>query len=269
MQLQSKMPLSGCALSQGVIMCAPTRRAYARCRAGEVRVRVWNHPPMAGWFRDIPLLRGIINAAGSMQAACMVSVRSAAGAMLAAACLLWLPFVGAVAVSLRWRWHPLALMLLEGGLRWLMLLAAAVGFARLPRMRTVLQHHGAEHKAIACWEQGKSLTLENVRAASRLHLRCSVNCLPVGVAFAMLLSPPFAGGVPAAALQRLLAGVLLPGMAFEVMRYMQNPQCAAARVFSRPGLWLQRFFTAEPDDMQIEVAIASIKAVLPEGVPTA
>ena len=35
-----------------------------------------------------------------------------------------------------------------------------------------------------------------------------------------------------------------------------------AQLFSKPGMWLQNITTREPDDGQLEVAIAAMKAVL-------
>jgi uncharacterized protein YqhQ len=59
--------------------------------------------------------------------------------------------------------------------------------------------------------------------------------------------------------------MLMPvaGIGFELLRlagkFRDNPIAAAV---SRPGMWTQLLTTREPDDSMVEVAIASLKAVM-------
>lgn len=38
----------------------------------------------------------------------------------------------------------------------------------------------------------------------------------------------------------------------------------STKIISAPGLWIQRITTSEPDESQIECAIAALKACIPE-----
>ena len=136
--------------------------------------------------------------------------------------------------------------------------------ARMNHVYRVFQYHGAEHKAINALEAGKQLTVANVREASRLHPRCGTSFLVI-VIFLSVLAVAFFYDRPL--WQRILIQLLMvfpvAGVAFELLRiagkFRSNPIMAA---FSRPGMWTQLLTTREPDDSQIEVSIASLKAAM-------
>ncbi len=136
--------------------------------------------------------------------------------------------------------------------------------ARMNHVYRVFQYHGAEHKAINALEAGKELTVANVREASRLHPRCGTSFLVI-VIFLSVLAVAFFYDRPL--WQRILIQLLMvfpvAGVAFELLRiagkFRSNPIMAA---FSRPGMWTQLLTTREPDDSQIEVSIASLKAAM-------
>ena len=61
---------------------------------------------------------------------------------------------------------------------------------------------------------------------------------------------------------RILLTPVIAGLAYEVIRYAaKNMDRRWVRVLIRPGLWLQKLTTREPDLDQLEVAIASLRAV--------
>ncbi|WP_395094408.1 DUF1385 domain-containing protein [Armatimonas sp.] len=136
--------------------------------------------------------------------------------------------------------------------------------ARMNHVYRVFQYHGAEHKAINALEAEKELTVANVREASRLHPRCGTSFLVI-VIFLSVLAVAFFYDRPL--WQRILIQLLMvfpvAGVAFELLRiagkFRGNPIMAA---FSRPGMWTQLLTTREPDDSQIEVSIASLKAAM-------
>ena len=63
---------------------------------------------------------------------------------------------------------------------------------------------------------------------------------------------------------KLLLLPLVMGLSYELIKFAGRHDNPVTRVISAPGLWLQRLTTAEPDDSMIEVAIASVQAVLPK-----
>ena len=62
-----------------------------------------------------------------------------------------------------------ALSLLEGGIRLIIFFLYVFGISKMNEIKRVFMYHGAEHKCINCIEHGMDLTIENVRASSRLH----------------------------------------------------------------------------------------------------
>jgi uncharacterized protein YqhQ len=146
---------------------------------------------------------------------------------------------------------------------------------RVPDIRRVFQYHGAEHKTISTYEAQQALTVANARAKTTLHPRCGTTFL-VMVALVSILVFITIG----AALPRIHTGsVLLDNLAFFLEKLPFLPFIAAVtfeiqRIFARyfttgplrvvlwPGFLVQKITTAEPDDAQLEVALASLRVTL-------
>ena len=62
-------------------------------------------------------------------------------------------------------------------------------------------------------------------------------------------------------LLRLLMIPVVAGIAYELIKWAGNSDNPIVCVLSKPGLWLQRLTTKEPDDDMIEVGIKSVEAV--------
>ena len=123
-------------------------------------------------------------------------------------------------------------------------------------------YHGAEHKCINCIEHGLELNVENVRKSSRQHKRCGTSFL----LYVLVLSILFFAfiRVDNRALRLLLRVVLIPviaGVSYEFIRLAGRSENKLVMALSKPGLWLQKLTTKEPDDAMIEVGIASVEAV--------
>jgi len=159
---------------------------------------------------------------------------------------------------------PILLNLGEGALRLLIFLSYVFLISRWKEVGRVFQYHGAEHKAIACFEAGKPLTVDNARSYSTLHRRCGTSFLLVVMIMSILLFSFF--GWPVLWQRILLRLALLPlvaGLSYEVIRLAAAKDNWLTGIISRPGLWLQRLTTQRPADDQLEVAVAALKAVLP------
>ena len=154
--------------------------------------------------------------------------------------------------------------LLEGLMRVGIFMTYMLCISVVKDVQRVFQYHGAEHKTIFAYEKGHPLTLEDVSGMSRLHPRCGTSFLVLVMFVSILL---YSLLPPLTLLQRLLSRlVLLPviaGIAYEMIRLagkkLDNPLVAA---ISWPGMQLQRPTTREPDEGQIEVAIAALTRVL-------
>jgi uncharacterized protein YqhQ len=164
--------------------------------------------------------------------------------------------------------------LAEGVLRIVILITYMALVSRIKDIARVWMYHGAEHKTIACYEAGDPLTVENVRKYKKTHPRCGTAFLLIVVVVSILIFS-IAGVFIAKlvggniwwvnSLLRLALVPLVGGIAYEILRLTgRHEKSAIGRLITKPGMWLQRFTTREPDDSMIEVAIAAMQAVLPE-----
>ena len=141
--------------------------------------------------------------------------------------------------------------------------------SRMQDIRRVFSYHGAEHKAIHCYEAGLELTVENVRAQSKHHPRCGTSFLMVVIIIAILVNTAVFALFPAPNLviRILVQLAMLPvvvGIAYEFNRYVGGHDNPLTNFLARPGMWMQKFTTYEPDDSMIEVAIEALQRVIPE-----
>lgn len=158
----------------------------------------------------------------------------------------------------------LAQNLIEGALRITIFLGYMKVITRMKDIQRTFEYHGAEHKSINCLEQGKELTVENVRGCTRLHKSCGTSFLFVVMIVSILVFSLFTTEVVwQRTLIRILMLPVVSGISYEFIRWARiKPDNKIADLLSKPGMWLQReFTTAEPDDRQIEVAIAAVKGV--------
>ena len=159
----------------------------------------------------------------------------------------------------------MALNLVEGVLRMAIFLAYIAAISSMRDIQRVFQYHGAEHKTIYTYEAGLPLKVENVRPFSTLHPRCGTNFLMIVMLISMFIFT-FLGwpNLVERIASRILLMPVIAGVSYELIRYAgahtDNP---LVRVAITPGLLLQKLTTRQPDDDQIEVAIASLKAVVP------
>lgn len=136
----------------------------------------------------------------------------------------------------------------------------------MPDIKRTFEYHGAEHKTIACYEAGDELTAENARKHSRFHPRCGTSFILIVliVSIILFLAVPSSLGVLGRFALRILLLPLVVGVGYEIIKLVGRHDNKFTRIISAPGLLLQRLTTCEPDDSQLEVAIASLKAVEPE-----
>lgn len=157
------------------------------------------------------------------------------------------------------------LTLSEGGVRIAIFLLYLSLVARMEDIKRVFMYHGAEHKSIHCYEKGLELTVENVRKQSRLHPRCGTSFLLVVMVISIIVFSFISWENPI--IRLLLRLALLPvvaGLSYEIIKFAGRHDNWFTAAISAPGKWLQYITTNEPEDDQIEVAITSLKAVIPE-----
>lgn len=153
-------------------------------------------------------------------------------------------------------------ILVEGVIRLAIFILYIVLISRMEEIRRVFMYHGAEHKCINCIEHGLELNVENVRKSSKEHKRCGTSFL-FFVVIISIIATLFIR-VDSRLLRLLFRILIIPvvaGVSYEVIRLAGSSENPVVNLLSKPGLWMQRLTTKEPDDAMIEVGIASVEAV--------
>lgn len=148
------------------------------------------------------------------------------------------------------------------------------GISMIPEIRRVFQYHGAEHKAINVYEHAQDLTVENARGWTTFHARCGTSFVLFVLTLSIFMFAaifPFIPAVSELALLNHLAmiGIKVPlmiplaGIAYEVNRYAsRHPDQWWVQILVGPGRLMQKLTTREPDDDQLEIALAAMRAAL-------
>lgn len=162
--------------------------------------------------------------------------------------------------------------LFEGILKIIIFLVYIVLVSKTPDIKRVFMYHGAEHKTIFCYEKGLELTVENIKPQGRFHPRCGTSfmvvMLIVGILITFLVQTLFPFVTKIIWLWVAIKILILPiicGVGYEVIKFCGRHDGLLVKILSAPGLWMQRITTVEPTDDMIEIAIAAVKPVLPEG----
>lgn len=169
--------------------------------------------------------------------------------------------------------NPLLFNLTAGAIRIAFFVAYVWGISLMKDVRRVFEYHGAEHKSIFSYEAGEAPTVANARRHSTRHPRCGTSFLFIaGFACILVFAVVDALFVSAfgpyhSALHRLGVHLLLiplvSGISFEVLRFSdRHRDKALVGTLILPGLWLQKITTREPDDGELEVALAALTRAL-------
>lgn len=267
---------------------------------GSIDVETWNthKGSKTPWTRKTPFIRGIFNMVDSMVVGYSCLMKSAEkagveeeptkfdkwlekklghnmmkmlggfaavlGVALAAVLFIFIP-TGLSSLLKPLIGTGVGLSLIEGLIKVIILVGYMWLCSRMKDMRRVFEYHGAEHKSVACYEAGLPLTVENIRPQRRFHPRCGTSFLFLVVFISIIVGSFISWDNPA--IRMLLKLALIPvvvGISYELIKLAGRSDGILTRIISAPGMWLQRITTCEPDDSQIECAIAALEAVIPE-----
>lgn len=158
----------------------------------------------------------------------------------------------------------LVVNLVEGVIKVSIFVIYILAISWMDDIKRVFAYHGAEHKAINCYEAGEELTPENVAGHSRVHARCGTNFLLI-VLFTSVFVFSFFGRPPF--IQRILIHLaimpVVAGLSYELIRKAGQKDCHPVfKWAAKPGMLLQNLTTIEPDQSMIEVAIKALQTVL-------
>jgi len=157
-----------------------------------------------------------------------------------------------------------AQILLESLFKLILLLTYISLISMTPLIKRVFQYHGAEHKVINTYENNLPMTVENVQSQSRLHFRCGSSFMLFTVIVGMFVyflvpTDPFWLRI----VNRILLIPVVLGISFEVLQITNSLRnVPILKYLGYPGLWLQLLTTKDPDDKQVEIAIASFERLL-------
>ena len=311
-----KTTIGGQALIEGIMMRGPEKDAIAVRTGDEIKLEITTRKiRKKGTLATWPLIRGAVNFFDSQVAGVKALMHSAdlspeleeepskfdlwlekklgnesfqkfvlgfsvfLGLGMSILLFFMLPMV-IVGFLDTWIHNNLVLNLVEGLVRMTIFMVYMLLVSKMKEMKRVFAYHGAEHKTIRCYEAGLPLTVENVRAQTRLHPRCGTSFLLVVMVISILVfsvaSTILLTLVPALEVMRgsflfrlimivfkLLLLPLVVSVTYEINRWAGRHDNGFTKLLTAPGMWLQNFTTNEPDDSMIEVGIAAVQAVLP------
>lgn len=151
---------------------------------------------------------------------------------------------------------------IEGIVRLIIFILYLFAISRMNDIKRTFMYHGAEHKCINCIEHGAPLTADNVMNSSRMHKRCGTSfmflVMFISIVFFIFIR------VDNTALQLVIRILLIPviaGVSYEVLRWAGRNDNKFVNAISKPGMWMQKLTTKEPERDMVEVAITAVEAV--------
>ena len=297
-----KTSIGGQAVIEGVMMRGPKLTALSvRMPDQSISTEVWDTPNSNKWYKKTPFIRGVFNFVESMTDGYKSLMKAAEKAGLdeeaeepskfeqklrqllgdkfmpflqgcillfsLAMALFFFAFLPTTLVGFFKDYisHPLVLSALEGLTKIAILILYLALISNMSDIKRVFMYHGAEHKTIFCYEHGEELTVENVRKYTRFHPRCGTSFLVIVLLLSILVSSMVSwDNLWMRVGLKVLCLPIIMSLSYECIKFAGRHDNLFTRILSAPGLWTQRLTTREPDDSMIEVAIASMKKVIPE-----
>lgn len=289
------MDLGGQALIEGVLIKSKEKIAIAIRKKGKIETKIDPTPNFSKKFSKIPFIRGIIvlietlylgikylnySAEQQLEKEEKISkLETIFSISLSLVISIALFVIAPLVISKFLAKDRILFSIIDGILRIVIFILFLFIISLSKDIKRTFQYHGAEHKAVYCYENGKKLTVENAKRFSRLHARCGTSFLFIVLIVSILLFSALPSAVayayPAFAKMNFLAkrAVLVS------LRILMIPVIAAVgyellklgakfernffvRILLMPGLFVQRLTTREPSSKQIEVAIRALKEIL-------
>jgi uncharacterized protein YqhQ len=154
--------------------------------------------------------------------------------------------------------------LVEGLIRVIIFIIYLKLVSMMKDIRRVFAYHGAEHKAVNAYEAGVPLEVSQAQNYSTANPRCGTSFLFAVMIIAIIVFSLV--GKPNLAIMVVSRILLVPVIAalgyefiFFTSRHINHP---FFKLMTMPGLWIQALTTRQPDDGQMEVALAALKKVI-------
>jgi uncharacterized protein YqhQ len=277
--------MGGQAVMEGVMMRGETSWAVAvRTDDGDIDMVVHEAPRWAERWSKVPLVRGVVTLAESLTLGMRALMWSASRKLpeeeqISSRAMGWsmgialafftgffivLPALAARGLSGLIGRHGWQFNIAEGVLRLGIFIGYILLISRMDDIKRVFQYHGAEHKAIAAYENDVELTPESAQRFTTEHVRCGTNFLLTVLVLTIVVFS-FVGrpGWLVLVASRIVLIPVVAALAYEVIRFAaKHMEWRWVRALMRPGLLLQRLTTRQPSLDQLEVAIVSLRAVM-------
>lgn len=279
------MKVGGQAVIEGVLMLGSRVSMAVRNKNGEIVLEDLSQSSVTTKrLFKVPFLRGFVSLYFSLYFGIKALNRSAeisSGEKAKKSELFWTTLfafglaIGLFVVLPMWitglfsilRKNEVLFAIVEGVLRLTFFVLYVWIISLFPDVRRLFQYHGAEHMVINAYENNEQLDLDNVKKYGTIHPRCGTSFIMIFLIFSVVvlsLSSPIASRSFAwRLLSRLVLLPLTAGFAYELLRVSSKSPTLFKFLFY-PGLFFQKLTTAQPDDSQLEVAMAALKRVLPE-----
>lgn len=156
--------------------------------------------------------------------------------------------------------------LIDGAFRIVIFFIYLYAIGLMKDMKRVFQYHGAEHKAVNCYEANAKLTPANAMKYPKEHIRCGTSLLVIVIIVSILLfslirDPRWYVNIPI----RILLVPVIAGIGYEAVKLASRfERNLLVRIVTLPGLLTQKFTTKEPNEKQLEVAIKALNAAKPD-----
>ncbi len=238
----------------------------------------------SGWMRKTPLLRGIVVLIEVLVLGIKTLLYSANVSLEEeeaeiSGWLVWVMLAISLAISVAlffmaplfltklldpYITSSLVFALIEGFVRVAIFIAYLKAVTLMPDIKRVFSYHGAEHKTVNAYEAGVPLEVEAVKKYGTAHVRCGTSFLFAVLIIAIIVFALV--GRPVLwlmVLSRILLIPVIAALGYEVIYFgSRHSDNRVVRAIMIPGLWLQSLTTREPDDAQLEVAVAALKKVV-------
>lgn len=273
------MDIGGQAVVEGVMMRNKERYAVAvRLKNGNIKVRKEKSSGYPEWL-NVFFIRGVVGLGYTFYDGVRALIwsnnqnlgerdklgkKEIALTLIASFLFAILIFVIVPFFSAHWiNSEGMLFDVIDGLLRMALFLGYIILISFTKDVKTLFRYHGAEHKAVHCYEAGKELTIHNVGKFSRFHPRCGTSFLFIVLLISIIIFTFIPGATWVKFIGRIALLPVVAGISYEIIKlsakYQKN---ILVKALIAPGLWLQRITTNEPTDNQIEVGIASLKAVV-------
>lgn len=296
--MNKKLNIGGQAVIEGVMIRGPKKYVVAVRKKKSIVSKRGSIPIKNNRFLRLPFVRGFVNLidmlvigikslmwsteqAGEEEKISKkeITIMVVVTSIIAVLFMIALPYFLTNLAGFTEEKEPMVFNLIDGIIRILIFFGYIFAVSFLKDMKVLFQYHGAEHKAIHCYEKGKKLSITNVKKFTTLHPRCGTAFLMIVLVVAILtfsiLTPVilmlFPGllsmhAFPRRTLLILIRFSLLPliaGISYEFLKFSAKYENKAfMKIFIWPGLLMQKITTKEPNNKQIEVAVYSLKKLL-------